>query len=149
MAMVKIIESSDFRVPETDMTRIKFREFLGLKKQVDDLTKRQNVLKPELMEYTEEFGEEDDKGHLYVHFDPPVDGYSSMQRQRRVSFGYDEDAAKQILKDKGIYEDCIVMRPVIDEERIMGFLSDGTLTEEDIDAIRPQKITWAFVPVKV
>lgn len=131
-----------------DPITAKFQEYVDLKKQIDALTKRQNDIKPQLMEYAEANGIEDDKGHFIYYIDEEVDGYVSMQKQRRVSFGYDEDTAKIILTARGVYERCTVMKPALLEDEVMACLYEGVLTESDIDQIRPQKITWAFVPLK-
>ena len=145
--MARIIEDESVRQPMDPITA-KFKEYISLKQQIDELTKRQSDIKPELMAYAEANGIEDDKGHFIYYTDEDVDGYVSMQKQRRVSFGYDEDAATSILKSKGIYDRCMVMKPVLNEDEVMACLYEGVLTEDDIDAIRPQKVTWAFVPLK-
>jgi hypothetical protein len=144
--MAKIIDA-DNRQP-MDPIAAKFREYVSLKKQIDELTKRQSDIKPELMAYAEANGIEDDKGHYIYYVDEDVDGYVSMQKQRRVSFGYDEDAAKRILTDKGLWEQCTTQVRILNEDALLAAHWEGALSEQDIDAIRPQKVTWAFVPLK-
>jgi hypothetical protein len=126
----------------------KFREFISYKRRIDDLTKSQNDLKAELNEYVEENGEEDDKGHLWVTLPEEVDGYVGMQRQRRVSQSLDLDAAIVLLTKKGLAQQCIKSIPTIDEDEVMACLYDGKLTEAEVDAMYPKKITWAFIPSK-
>jgi hypothetical protein len=126
----------------------KFREFISYKRRIDDLTKSQNDLKAELNEYVEENGEEDDKGHLWVTLPEEVDGYVGMQRQRRVSQSLDMDAAIVLLTKKGLAQQCIKSIPTIDEDEVMACLYDGKLTEAEVDAMYPKKITWAFIPSK-
>lgn len=126
----------------------KFREFISYKRRIDDLTKSQNDLKAELNEYVEENGEEDDKGHLWVTLPEEVDGYVGMQRQRRVSQSLDMDAAIILLTKKGLAQQCIKSIPTIDEDEVMACLYDGKLTESEVDAMYPKKITWAFIPSK-
>jgi len=126
----------------------KFREFISYKRRIDDLTKSQNDLKSELNEYVEEHGEEDDKGHLWVTLPEEVDGYVGMQRQRRVSQSLDMDTAIVLLTKKGLAQQCIKSIPTIDEDEVMACLYDGKLTEAEVDAMYPKKITWAFIPSK-
>ena len=61
-----------------------FREFVLLKKNIDDLTKRQDTIKKKLSSFVDSFGDEDDKGHKWYDMDE-FEGYAGMQRQRRVS----------------------------------------------------------------
>ena len=136
------------RQPNQNPVISKFREFIGYKKQIDQLTKYQNDIKAELNEYVQEHGEEDDKGHLWVTLPEDVDGYSGMQRQRRVSQSLDMDAAIVILSKKGLAERCIRSIPTVDEDEVMSALYNGELTEADVDEMFPKKITWAFVPNK-
>lgn len=126
----------------------KFRDFISFKTKIDSLTKEQNKLKEELSEYVIENGQEDDRGHIRVELPEEVEGYTSIQRQRRVSMGLDMDAAILILTKKGLGERCIKSVPTIAEDEVMAALYEGKLTEEDIDAMFPKKITWAFLPTK-
>lgn len=126
----------------------KFRNFVSLKSRIDSLSKEQNKIKEELTEYVMENGQEDDRGHIRVDLPEEVDGYTAIQRQRRVSQGLDMDAAILILTKKGLAERCIKSIPTVAEDEVMAALYEGKLTEQDIDAMFPKKITWAFVPTK-
>lgn len=126
----------------------KFRNFISYKTRIDSLTKEQNKLKEELNEYVMENGQEDDRGHFRVDLPEEIDGYTAIQRQRRVSQGLDMDSAILILTKKGLAERCIKAVPTIAEDEVMAALYEGKLTEQDIDTMFPKKITWAFIPVK-
>lgn len=126
----------------------KFREFISLKSRIDSLTKEQSSLKEDLNNYVIENGEEDERGHVSVPLPVEVDGYTSIKRQRRVSQGLDMDTAILILTKKGLAERCIKAVPMVQEDEVMAALYEGKLTEQDVDAMFPKKITWAFVPTK-
>lgn len=126
----------------------KFREFVSLKNRLDSISKEHSKVKEELSEYVIEHGQEDDRGHVRVELPEEVDGYTAIQRQRRVSQGLDMDAAILILTKKGLAERCIKAVPTIAEDEVMAALYEGKLSEEDIDTMFPKKITWAFVPTK-
>lgn len=136
------------RKPSSNPLMIKVREFISYKKQIDKLSKAQDEIKKDLMQTVEEMGEVDDSGHQWLHLPEEVDGYASLQRQRRVSQKLDMDAAEEILKKKGLYDKCVTMVPMIEEDAVMGALYLGELTEEEVDQIFPKTITWAFVPKK-
>jgi hypothetical protein len=144
-----IIESTrNFGKPEEDTTLNKVKRFLMLKRQIDDLSKEQGVLKTYLSELVDVEGEPDEKGHLFYPLPEEVDGYKSLQRQRRVSQKLDEAAAERILKEKGLETKCYQMLPVLDEAAVMAALYEGLLTEEEVDTMFPKTETWAFLPVK-
>lgn len=126
----------------------KVRNFISYKTRIESLTKEQNKLKEELTEFVMENGQEDDRGHFRVDLPEEVDGYTAIQRQRRVSQGLDMDAAILILTKKGLADRCIKPIPTIAEDEVMAALYEGKLTEQDIDTMFPKKITWAFIPVK-
>jgi hypothetical protein len=77
-----------------------------------------------------------------------VDGYRSLQRQRKVSQSLDPAEANRILTAKGLADRCYSMEPVLNEDQVMSCLYEGLLTEEDIDTMFPKKIIWAFIPSK-
>ena len=80
----------------------KVQQFIAIKRQVDDLTKEQSQLKTFLSDLVDQEGEPDDKGHLWYPLEQEVDGYRSLQRQRKVSQSLDVDEAARILKEKGL-----------------------------------------------
>lgn len=143
--MPKIIPQEESRFE--DKTVADFRAFVKLKAQIDDLTKMQTEIKNRLVEVLEANGDVDDKGHVWYDIDG-VDGYSGMQRQRRVSQKLDMDAAQDILDNTGLSDRCVKMVPSLNEDEVMACLYEGLLTEEQVDAMFPKTITWAFIPVK-
>jgi len=124
-----------------------FKEYVHLKKNIDDLTARQNVIKKELLSFVDSNGLEDDKGHKWYDM-PKYGGYAGMQKQRRVSQALDEAVAQELLREKGLSARCFQLKPVLDEEEVMSCLSEGLLTEEDIDTMFPKKVTSAFILTK-
>ncbi len=142
-----VIERENPKPEPTIMTKV--RSFVSLKRRIDDLTKEQSVIQAELSNLVDEEGEPDEKGHLWIHLPDEVDGYTSLQRQRRVTQKLDEDEASTILNNKGLTERCYKMVPVLDEAEVMACLYEGLLTEEEIDEMFPKSISWAFIPSKV
>lgn len=116
-----------------------------LKARLDELNGIQSQVKKDLTEAVKELGEADDKGHIVVDLGDDVSGVSKVMRQRRVSKVLDIDAAEELLKERGLHEECIKMIPVLDEDAIMAAYYDNKITEEDIDKMFPAKVTWALV----
>jgi hypothetical protein len=118
------------------------------KKTIDDITKDVNSLKSDLADLVDATGEADDRGHVWLPLPEVVDGYASLQRQRRVSQRLDEETAEQILKDKNLYDRCYEKVPVLNENEVMNCLYEGLLSEEEVDKMFPKSISWALIPVK-
>jgi len=117
------------------------RQFKALKDNVDLLTKRQSDIKKRLTDNIEQFGTEDEKGHIVLS----VDENEQIMKQKRVSKSLDISAAEIILTKKGIRETCIKMVPTLDEAAIMAAFYNGHLSEEDIDTMFPAKVSYAFI----
>lgn len=145
--MPKVVQSQR-PVKEEISLLTKVRRYINIKRQVDDLTKEQTEIKVELSEVVDSLGEFDAKGHKIFELPEEVDGYVSLQRQRRVSQKLDEDEAKRILTEKNLTNRCYKLTPVLDEDAVMSCLYEGLLTEEDIDTMFPKTETWAFIPLK-
>jgi hypothetical protein len=129
------------------------RQHLTLRVQREALEEREEELKKQLKAHVEAAGYEDDKGHGWLDLDEPVtvEGYGTvpkLKRERRVAQSVDEDTAERILKAKGIYDDCTATVVVLDEAEIRKAHFKGLLSDADIDAIFPSKITYAFLPQK-
>ena len=122
----------------------KVRQYLALKDEATLLTKRTNQIKEELLLVVEAV-EFDDRGHKKVVIEDEYNGEVTLTKQRRVSKALDMDVAEDILISKGIKDKCIKMVPTLDESSIMSAFYEGLLTEADIDAMFPSKVTYAFL----
>ena len=122
----------------------KVRQYLSLRDEAELLTKRTNQIKEELIEVVEA-QEFDDRGHKKLVIEDEYKGEVTLTKQRRVSKSLDMDVAENILTTKGIKDKCIKMVPTLDEAAIMSAFYEGLLTEEDIDAMFPSKVTFAFL----
>jgi hypothetical protein len=124
------------------------REYAGVRSQSELIRARETELKKRLATIVEEYGEEDEKGHLWLVLPEATGGWQSLKRERRVRTGLDEDKAERILAAAGLTERCYKMEPVLDQDEIMAALYEGLLTEQQVDEMYPQTVSFAFVPVK-
>lgn len=146
--MVTVIDAPREEPTPQQRVAAAFRQFVWLKASIDDFSREQAKAKAFLLQHLEDEGEFDDKGHAWFDFPEPVEGYARMQRQRRVSQKLDEQQAEELLSRKGLRDRAYKTIEVLDEDAIMGMLYTGELTEADIEAMFPQSVTFAFVPVK-
>lgn len=121
------------------------RQNVVLKEESDLITTRQKEVKTRITEGVDLLGEEDGRGHIVVDIDDAVSGISKVVKQKRVSKSLDESVAEELLESKGLKDRCFTMVPILNEEEIMAAFYEGLLTEEDIDAMFPAKVTWALV----
>lgn len=122
--------------------------YVTLKDQIGTLTKRQTEAKKRLVDAVDQYGEIDGRGHKVLELPNEVAGVGKLTQQRRVSKTLDMDKAYEILESKGdesLLNDCIEYVPTIDEEAVMAAFYKGQLTEADIDAMFPAKISYAFL----
>jgi hypothetical protein len=125
--------------------RTSLRQYLSLKGEVELLTNRINTLKSRLTEHVETNGQTDEKGHVSLSVEDPIKGDVTLTKQRRVSKNLDINTAEALLAERGIKEECIKMVPTLDDAAIMAAFYQGKLSEADIDAMFPEKITYAFI----
>lgn len=121
------------------------KEYSYLKGIVDDAEKRQKVLKESLFAHIDDKGFEDGKGHWWFELTEPIDGYSSIQKEKRVSrTKIDELVADEIIQKKGLADTLYKTIQVVDQDALWAALFNGTLTAEEVDAIFPPKVVWAL-----
>jgi hypothetical protein len=121
------------------------RQYLALKKEVEVLSKRQDEIKSRLKLTVEAAGETDDRGHVTLKVEDDIIGDVTLTQQRRVSKTLDMNIAEDLLKERGIYDKCVKMVPVLQEDAIMSCVYTGELSEADVDAMFPAKISFAFL----
>lgn len=122
----------------------KVRQYLALRDEAALLTKRTEQIKKELIEEVDAV-EFNDRGHKKLVINDDIKGEVTLTKQRKVSKNLDMQVAEEILTSKGIKDKCIKMVPTLDESSIMSAFYEGLLTEADIDAMFPSKITYAFL----
>lgn len=123
----------------------KVHQYVALKDQLDVLTKRQKEIKADLQNAVTLYGEMDGRGHMVLEVNDSVTGVDKLTQQRRISKSLDADTAEKILGDKGLLEECLEFVPTINEEAVMAAFYKGQLTEADIDAMFPSKVSYAFI----
>jgi hypothetical protein len=121
------------------------RQFLALKAEAELITNRVNDLKKILIEEVENYGEEGMNGNIYLNIDDDIKGSLTLTKQRKVSKPLDIEIAEKLLEERGIKNECIKMIPTLDDSAIMAAHYTGKLSEEDIDAMFPAKVNWAFI----
>jgi hypothetical protein len=121
------------------------KKYAFLKSQLDYFEKEQKALRALLFEDLDEIGEEDDKGNVIIELPEEVEGYSSVVKQRRVSRKIDEALAEEIIIKHGLEDVLYKTIRVVDEDALMAALYEDVLTEEEVDDMYPQTITWALV----
>lgn len=142
--MARVSNSEPRMADDNDLvTRVK--KYAFLKAQLDYLEKEQKELRPQLFENIELEGEEDDKGNVVLELPHEVEGFRSVIKQRRVSRKIDETRAEEIITEKGMEDTLYKTIRVVDEDALMAALYNDELTEEQIDEMYPQSVTWALV----
>lgn len=139
MARVKVME----RQP-VDQFTAEVMEYRLLKAQTDEMTKRIKVLRDSLMESVQALGLEDDKGHVFLALDDDIDGVTELVAERRVVQSINEEAAQDLLQEKGLLDRCTEMVRVVNQDEVMAARFDDLLTDDDVDAMFDIKVTYAL-----
>ena len=124
------------------------RQYKELKEQATLVSAREKKLKEELAQLLKANGTADTKGSLSLDVDDELSGVSKVIYQKRVSKNLALETAEDLLESKGILERCILMVPTLDEEEIMKAYYEDLLTEQDIDTMFTETVTWALVTTK-
>lgn len=130
---------------DTDSITQDVQAYVMIKDQIGVLTAKQTEIKKRLQTAVTELGEVDGRGHQVLEINDPISGVDKITNQRRVSKSLDMDTAEKILTERDILEDCLEFVPTLNEEAIMKSFYEGKLTESDIDAMFPSKVSYAFI----
>jgi hypothetical protein len=97
---------------------------------------------------------EDENGHKFYDFEKPLTiggvEYKAISAQRRLSASIDLARTEELVREKGLYED--VFPPVttrrFDEDALYAANQLGYITDEELDGLITENVTYAIVPVK-
>jgi UDP-3-O-[3-hydroxymyristoyl] glucosamine N-acyltransferase len=128
-----------------DMLRQEVQQYVALKDDVSSIEERVAALRKRIMSAVETFGEANEKGSLVLPINDDKSNTTSIVKQRRVSKMFDESKANTVLTEKGIFEQCTKTVTVLDQDAVMAAYYDGKLTDEDIETMFPEKVSWALI----
>jgi hypothetical protein len=131
--------------PSLEEIRKEVQQYVFLKEEVTAIESRVGTLRKRILAVIEEIGETNEKGSLVLPINDHVSNTASVVKQRRVSKVFDEDKANDLLKEKGLFESVTKTIVVLDQDAVMAAYYDGKLTDEDIESMFPEKVTWALI----
>lgn len=145
--MVKVIEEEG-RFADPDDVASQVKEYLQVKKTLDEMESRQKELREKLFAQIESEGYEDDKGNVQLDLDSDIFGVVRIEKQRRVSRKIDELKAEELIEANGLGDELYKMVRTIDEDALMAAHYEGRITEDELDEMFPAKVTWALMTKK-
>lgn len=146
--MAKRIEEETRSFVGPDDIAGQVKEYVFVKKNIDQLDARSKELRDKLFAHLDEGGYEDDRGNVQLELEADVDGVIRLEKQRRVTRKLNEPKADEILTELGLKDDIYVMTPVLDEDKLMAAFYEGKLTEEQLDDMFPTTVVWALRTLK-
>lgn len=117
------------------------KQYKSLKDEVKFLQDRMSEIKERLNEAVKELGEVDGRGHITLELDDDI----KVVNQRKVSKVLDNETAMKILTDKNLLDECAPLVRQIDQDAVMASVYKGQLTEDEVDAMFPAKVTYALI----
>jgi hypothetical protein len=119
-----------------------------VKSEHAELGKRLGSLRNRLVDMVEQFGEQDDDGHVWLNLPKLVGKLKGFKWESRKSRNLDEDAAEKLLTEKGLLKSCQTRIVVLDEAKIEQAYYAGKLDDDDWDVLFPVKETRALIAVE-
>lgn len=145
--MAKVIEEEGRFADPNDLTS-KVREYLQVKKVLEEMEVKQKELREALFASIDSEGFEDDKGNIQLELDSEILGVVRLEKQRRVARKLDELKAEEIIDANGLGEEVYKMVRTIDEDALMAAHYEGKVSEYELDEMFPAKVTWALMTKK-
>jgi hypothetical protein len=146
--MAKRIEEETRTFVGPDDVAGQVKEYLYVKKNIDQMETRSKELRDRLFSHLDEDGYEDDKGNFQLELTADIDGIVRLEKQRRVTRKLNEPKADEILSELGLKDDIFVLTPVLDEDKLMAAFYEGKITEEQLDDMYPSTVVWALRTLK-
>ena len=128
-----------------DNLRQEVQQYVTLKEDVSHIEDRVETLRKRILATVEELGTPNEKGSLVLPINDVKSNTGNVVKQRRVSKVFDESKADELLKEKGLFETVTKTITVLDQDAVMAAYYDGKLTDEDIETMFPEKVSWALI----
>lgn len=127
-------------------------QYLTVSGEISLLNSRKTELRDLIVALIDDEHETDpEKGHLTQALPNPLNvggkTYVAVQKQRKVTQTFDEDAALELLKSKDLPEEDY-MTPVLDQDKVARLYADDVLSDEEFENLFEEKVSYAFHAVK-
>jgi hypothetical protein len=120
----------------------------GIKDQSKLITKQLNAGKDRLKKIVERFGITDPtSGSIFLDLEEPVSlrKICKLKAQRSVTTGLNPTAAEEILRAKGIWDECVEYVPQLDEGKVHAAYYDKKITDDELSRMFPQSINYSLI----
>lgn len=120
----------------------------GVKYQSKLITQQLNTGKDRLKKIVERWGLSDPTtGSLFLDLEEPVGDrkIAKLKAQRSVSTGLNAVVAEEILKGKGLWDECVEMVPQLDEGKVHAAYYDRKITDDELSRMFPQSINFSLI----
>lgn len=126
-----------------------FQKWAMLKEDIEEAMRELNQLRDYCISAVEQHGERDHKGSQYLTLPFAIGnkGYTQIKREIRHSIQADPEVAELITRSKGVYEKCFPAVPTLDPEELYVQYQLGALSQEDMDAIFVDRVSFSFKPL--
>lgn len=123
-------------------------QYAMLGEQVKALQARQKIVRPHIENAFESEGKIDPKGHIHL-CQVDIDGVEAI-KQRRAKIAFSPMVAEQILKDIGMWEQCVdveevtITREALNTDKIEDAFEAGLIPKELFDSMFVEEISYAL-----
>lgn len=114
-------------------------EFVSQKKLLSQLEARVEKMKKELSTVVEDYGTQDDSGHIWLNI-----GGHELKRERRVSKSFNTSQAEEWARANGLWDNVKEVIERISEDKLLGLAWDDKSLLPTIQGFYTEKETWAF-----
>lgn len=114
-------------------------DFVSQKKLLSQLEARIEKMKKELSGIVEEFGTQDDSGHMWLNI-----GGHELKRERRVSKSFNATQAENWAREQGVWDDVKEVVERISEDKLLGLAWNDKSLLPVVQEFYTEKETWAF-----
>lgn len=146
--MANVMPEETPRFSDPDDFNSQVREYIRAKNAMEILDARSKELREKIFSAIELEGEVDDKGNGFIELDETYEGVVKIEKARRVTRKIDETVADTIIEQHNLEDKLYKVVRVVDEDALMGAFYEGLITEEELDAMFPAKVTWALMTKK-
>jgi hypothetical protein len=130
----------------------KAMQFLSLRHEEKVIKTRKDQLRDAIKKYMADNSRVDERGNQYFGLGDTitVDGkeYNALKNERKVSTYLDEDRLVELAEGKGLRDRIIRTIEVVDQDEVYVLNQEGLLTDEELDSLFEERITWALIPIK-
>lgn len=132
----------------------KAKQFIFLRNEEKVIKSRKEQERDAIKQWMQNNAETDHDGHQYFYLPETVsvggESFNKLKNERKVSRYISEEKLIELAEEKGVRDRIVkvIEIEVVDQDEVYVLNQEGIISDDELDGVYEENVTFALVPIK-